>query len=82
MTDSSNTVVVLTQEGISCGGITALRALDEKVVIESSDTTRLVSRQEVEVKDKSDNTPLKGLLLLQVVLRPTSRRSNKTFRAG
>jgi len=49
---------VLAQQGIGRSGITALRALDEKVGIESCDTTRLASRQEVDVKDKSDNTPL------------------------
>ena len=80
--DRAHAVVVLAQQGIGRSGITALCALDEKVVIESCDTTRLASRQEVDVKDKSDNTPLNGLLLLQVVLRPTSRNSNKTLRAG
>ena len=64
----------------SIGGlcIAALRALQKKVVVISCNTARLLSAYLAEVKLRSDNMPLKGLLWLQVVLRPASRNSSNT----
>ena len=69
---------MLAQQGFSGLSITTLCALDEKVVVISCDTTRVISSYLAEVKLRSDNAPLNGLLLLQVVLRPASRSNNNT----